>query len=99
MVGKFKVITLDIVSLVLTILAFIFQNVGFFAGAWWKNENEVGTSKYGMTEMTICQVSCVKRSVLDIDGGRGNILFIKNMDLFYDIFSRYLKIIYMCKVF
>lgn len=75
MVGKFKIIPLDIVALALTILAFIFHNVGFFAGAWWKNENKVGTSEYGMMTLKICEVSCVDRSVLDIDGGRGISLF------------------------
>ncbi|XP_060551525.1 uncharacterized protein LOC132713081 [Ruditapes philippinarum] len=86
MVNKFKVITLDIVSVVLTIVAFIFQNVGFFAGAWWKNENEVGTSEYGMTELRICQIWCVDRSVLDIDGGREWIFAVRVFEVFGEIF-------------
>lgn len=73
MAGKFKLISLDIVALVLTVLAFICHNVGFFIGPWWKNENIVGTSIYGMVQFRICEVSCMDRSVLDIDGGRGNV--------------------------
>ncbi|XP_045176960.1 uncharacterized protein LOC123537342 [Mercenaria mercenaria] len=86
MVGKFKIIPLDIVALVLTALAFVFHNVGFFVGAWWKNENEVGTSEYGMMGLRICKVSCVDRSVLDIDGGKEWIFAVRVFEVFGEIF-------------
>lgn len=86
MVGKFKIITLDIVAIVLTALAFILHNVGFFVGAWWKNENDVGTSEYGMMTLRLCQVSCVDRSVLDIDGGREWIFAVRVFEVFGAIF-------------
>lgn len=86
MVLTFKVIPLDVVSFVLTVFAVIFHNVGFFIGAWWQNENVVGTSVYGMMELTLCDVACVDRSVLDIDGGREWIFAVRVFEVFGEIF-------------
>lgn len=76
MAEKFKTIPLDIVAVVLTVLAFILHNVGFFGGAWWTNENQVGTSHFGMISFRICVVTCINRDILDIDGDRGNLFYV-----------------------
>lgn len=73
MAGRFKIIPLDYVSLVLTVLALIFHNIGFFVGAWWKHEGSVGTSRFGMLSLRLCHFTCVDRDVLVVEGGRGTL--------------------------
>lgn len=73
MAGRFKLIPLDFVSLVLTIIALIFHNVGFFVGAWWKHEGSVGKSEFGMLTLRTCELSCVDRDVLVLEGGKGKV--------------------------
>lgn len=69
MPGTFKNTTLDFVSLGLTILAFIFQNIGFCGGPWWIHNGNAGKSSYSMTGLTICEMSCMDKGVLDIKSG------------------------------
>ncbi|KAL4225598.1 hypothetical protein ACF0H5_016286 [Mactra antiquata] len=85
MTDKFKIIPLDYAALVLTILAFIFHNVGCFAAPWWINENAFGTSQFGIVSFTICEAFCMDRSVLDIDGGREWVFAVRVFEVFGEI--------------
>ena len=68
---RFKLIVLDWISLVLTVVAAGFHFAGFFIKEWWINTNDVGTSHVGMMSLTVCEITCVNKSVLDIEEGNG----------------------------
>lgn len=86
MVLKFRVIPLDAVSLVLTIVATSCQFGGLFVGPWWENVNKVGRSLCGMLQLRICKVTCVERSVLNIDGDREWVFLVRIFEVFGGIF-------------
>ena len=71
MAEKFRRIIWDWVVLLLTVVAVAFQFTGFFVREWWTNNNYIGASHVGMTSMKICEVTCVNKTVLDIEEGRG----------------------------
>ena len=73
---RFKLIVLDWISLVLTIVAMGFHFAGFFIKEWWINTNDVGTSHVGMMSLTVCEITCVNKSVLDIEEGNGGFAFL-----------------------
>ena len=78
---RFKLSILDWVSLVLTVVAAGLHFAGFFIKEWWINTNDVGTSHVGMMSLTVCEITCVNKSVLDIEEGNGrSVFYICNID-------------------
>lgn len=83
---RFKLIVLDWISLVLTIVAAAFHFAGFFIKEWWINTNDVGTSHVGMMSLTVCEITCVNKSVLDIEEGNEWIFAVRVFEVFGIIF-------------
>lgn len=86
MAEKFKLIKLDIVSVLLTFLALICQCAGFFAPGWWTGKNNIGHNIIGMTSAVFCEVTCVYRNVLDIQGTKEWIFAVRLFESFGILF-------------
>lgn len=86
MAEKFKLIILDWISLLLTVLAVVLQVAGFSIKEWWVNSNDVGTSHVGMWSLKMCEVTCVDKGVLDLEEGNEWIFTVRLFEVFGLIF-------------